>query len=155
MWQPRSSFATPFIFRGTNYADTDAQANVNHGTETSSNPGRYKVVFQNVTAGEILRVAFGGGDYHGVNVSVTLDSEGSTGTFVWAADGVGNWETSGNWTPRQILNDPRHEVIFSTGITGPTTAVTNFPLTVNRIEFNNATHSFSVGGLGSVNLAMG
>ena len=155
MWQPRSSFGTPFIFRGTTYADLDAQANVNHGNETSSNPGRYEIAFQNVTAGEILGVAFGGADYHGANVSVTLDSEATTGSFIWGADGIGNWATSGNWIPRQIPNDPEHEVIFSTGITGPTTVVTNFPLTVNRMEFDNATHSFAVGGLGHVNFAMG
>ena len=155
MWQPRSSFGTPFIFRGTSYTDLDAQAPVHHGTETSSDPGRYEIAFENVTAGEILGVAFGGADYHGANVSVTLDSEATIGSFIWAADGIGNWATSGNWNPRQVPNDPEHEVIFSTGITGPTTVVTNFPLTVNRMEFDNAIHSFAVGGLGHVNLAMG
>ena len=78
MWQPRSSFGTPFIFRGTTYGDSDAQANVNHPTHTSSSPGHSEVTFSNVTAGEVLGVAFGGGDYHGTAVSVTLVPEPAT-----------------------------------------------------------------------------
>ena len=77
MWQPRNEHGTPFIFRGTTYGDSDAQANVNAGT-TSSNPGHSEVTFLNVTTGEVLGVAFGGGDYHGAAVSVTLVPEPAT-----------------------------------------------------------------------------
>jgi len=77
-------------------------------------------------------------------------------TFLWTEDGVGDWAMASNWTPPLgPPNDPTHTVTFSIGVTGPTTAVTNSDVTVNRIEFNNATHSYAVGGLGSVNLATG
>ena len=75
------------------------------------------------------------------------------GTFLWIADGFGDWATASSWFPAGTPNDPSHTAIFSTGITGPTTVAVNSAVTVNRMEFSNATHGYAVGGLGSVNLA--
>ena len=96
--------------------------------------------------------------YHlyGLSGPLTGLNSGLADTFLWTEDGVGDWAMASNWTPPLgPPNDPTYTVIFSTGVTGPTTAVTNSDITVNRIEFNNATHSYAVGGLGSVNLATG
>ena len=76
-------------------------------------------------------------------------------TFTWNANDLGSWTKSWTWLPPGQPNNPNHTVVFAdmATITGPTTVGTNTAVTVNRIEFTNTTHSFSVSGHGSVNLA--
>ena len=80
--------------------------------------------------------------------------------FEWNTDDLGSWSSNANWSSNtvnvaegSIPNRNLHTAIFGTMITGPTSPVTNDPVTVNRVEFNNSTHSYAVGGLGSVNVA--
>jgi hypothetical protein len=78
--------------------------------------------------------------------------------FTWEADDDGNWANSASWSfsgpaSQGVANDPSHTAIFGNAITTATTAVTNAGVTVNRIDFDNATNSYAVAGLGSVNLA--
>jgi len=78
--------------------------------------------------------------------------------FEWQADDVGSWANSDSWsfvgpTNNGIANNPNHTAIFVDQIFTDTTAVTNAAVTVNRIEFNNITHSYNIAGHGSINLA--
>ena len=72
--------------------------------------------------------------------------------FTWVQDGVGDWNSTDNWNPRGTPGHPNHTVVFGEMISGPTTVVTNDPVTVNRIELNNATNTYVVAGFGSLNL---
>jgi hypothetical protein len=81
--------------------------------------------------------------------------------FTWNTTNFGDWADTRNWnfstgtTPNPDIraNGPDHIAIFGNAISGPTTVSTHAVVTVNRIEFNNTTHSYAVAGLGSVNLA--
>ena len=73
----------------------------------------------------------------------------------WRLNDAGSWADSGNWTPGggpPGLTTQTARFGTHANITGPTTAVTNSAVTVNRVEFENATHNYAVAGLGSVNL---
>ena len=85
----------------------------------------------------------------------------ATGKFVppttleWNTNDVGSWNDITNWEPSGGPPSTTQQTApFGTvaNITGPTTTVTNSTVTVNRVEFENATHSYAVAGLGSVNL---
>ncbi len=78
--------------------------------------------------------------------------------FQWQADELGNWAQAGNWSyngsvSAGVANNPNHTAIFADAISQDTTAVVISDITVNRIEFDNATHNFNIAGHGSVNLA--
>ena len=80
--------------------------------------------------------------------------------FTWVANAVGDWAEQSNWHYTGLppvagvrANAADHAVVFGDAILKPTTVVTDADITVNRIEFNNATNGYVVGGLGSVNLA--
>ena len=78
--------------------------------------------------------------------------------FTWQADDVGNWSLQNNWSysglpTLGIANSSHHATIFSDAITTNTTVVTNNDVTVNRVEFDNATQSYNISGHGTVNLA--
>ena len=76
--------------------------------------------------------------------------------FTWTQDGLGDWASNTNWMPGTRPPDgPNHKAIFAdtANITGPTNVSTAAPVTVNRIEFSNTTHSFLIGGFGSVNMS--
>ena len=78
---------------------------------------------------------------------------GSSPGFTWTQDKLGDWANGSNWSPAG--GPPTETAIFSdtASITGPTNVSTAAPVTVNRIEFSNTTHSFLIGGFGSVNMA--
>ena len=79
-----------------------------------------------------------------------------TNDFTWRSNNLGDWNSAANWElSGGPPNQSDHTALFpdSADITGPTTVVTNTAVTVNRIKFDNATHSYAVAGLGSVNLA--
>jgi len=73
--------------------------------------------------------------------------------FEWHGDGVGEWNVAANWDLGQgFPNHPNHTARFAGAIGRPTTVVTNDPVSVNRIEFDNTSNRYAIGGLGSVNL---
>ena len=97
------------------------------------------------------------------NVSLMAVTEGGQGApanvLTWnKKDGLGNWAHQGNWSftgAKPVgyrANNPNHTAVFEDSITGPTTIVTNLPVTINRIEFNNASHSYFIGGGGNINM---
>ena len=106
----------------------------------------------------------------GLNTQIIVDPDGGGPTgptppearaFAWNEDFLGDWANNGNWSiidggssPSVRANNPNHTVAFpdTASITGPTHVSTAAAVTVNRIEFANAAHSFLVGGFGSVNL---
>ena len=78
--------------------------------------------------------------------------------FTWEPDDVGNWADASSWSfdgsqPSQIADNQEHTAIFGSAISTNTTAVTNVAVTLNRIEFDNGTHSYNIAGIGSVSLA--
>jgi len=76
------------------------------------------------------------------------------GQFEWNADDLGNWNSSGSWTPPTEAppNSPNNTAVFGSLTTVPTLVAVNNPFTVNRVEFNH-TQSYVIGGHGSVSLA--
>jgi len=95
----------------------------------------------------------------GVKWGVPVESLPPSTTFTWNKNNIGDWNQASNWrsdgsgAPPDTAEDT---AIFGSPatITSPTTVVTNSDVTVNRIEFDNATHQFGVAGAGSVNLEM-
>ena len=92
-------------------------------------------------------------------MAVTAGGQGPAATVLtWNKDGLGDWASQGNWSftgPKPVgfrANNPNHTAVFADSAIGPTTAVTNLPVTINRIEFSNTTHSYFIGGGGNVNL---
>jgi len=87
------------------------------------------------------------------------DGEGEVLTpgpfFEWTENNLGSWTTNANWDSVGHPNSSKQTARFgnNVNITGPTTAVVSSAVTVKRIEFENATHSYAVAGLGSVNLS--
>ena len=104
----------------------------------------------------------------GLNTQVIVDPDGDpilpkveARAFAWNKDFLGNWANNSNWSITdggsgllERANNPNHTVEFpdTASITGPTLVSTHVAVSVNRIEFANTTHSFLVGGFGSVNL---
>ena len=91
------------------------------------------------------------------NYLIQLGTEGPVVTetsFAWNLEGLGDWNNQRSWTPGGgPPNNQNVTAVFGTrAITGPTTVVTEQPVTVNRIEFDNTTHGYAVAGLGNVNL---
>ena len=88
-----------------------------------------------------------------------VDRWGQSTSFEWSADGVGDWAVASSWqlgligAGVPIANDPNHSALFGSLVATPTTVVTNADVTLNRIEFNNATDGYIVAGHGSVSLA--
>ena len=77
-----------------------------------------------------------------------------TETFTWNSSTAADWNIGANWTPNGgPPRTGRHLAIFSDAIIADHTVVTNVPQTVNRIEFNNASHMYAIGGTGSINMA--
>jgi len=84
--------------------------------------------------------------------------------FTWNQSGLEDWANPDNWSKEASLglppgnlraNNADHTAIFpdDANITGTTNVSTNAAVTLNRIEFNNPTHSFVVSGAGSVTLS--
>jgi len=85
-------------------------------------------------------------------IDAVLDGPGPT-SFEWRTNDSGSWGTSTNWNPTGgPPNTNEDTAVFGEMIIQPTTVTTNVPITVNRIDFNNATNSYAIAGLGSLNL---
>ncbi|MEX2139458.1 MAG: hypothetical protein WD894_09365 [Pirellulales bacterium] len=70
---------------------------------------------------------------------------------VWDADGNGNWSSTENWrggTP----NGSSTTAIFGGAITQPRVVSVNVPMTVGRMDLNNA-HGYTIAGPGSLTIA--
>ena len=74
--------------------------------------------------------------------------------FTWAGGTLGDWNTGTNWQPSSGSppNSINHTAIFDNTATGPRNVSVMSDVTVNRIEFDHASHSYIVSGSGSVNL---
>jgi len=76
-------------------------------------------------------------------------------TFTWVTDELGKWTDRNNWTPAGgPPNSPEQTAVFGSdpAITGPTIVAVTSPVTVNRIEFNNGAHSYTIAGFEGVTL---
>jgi len=73
----------------------------------------------------------------------------------WTKDNSGEWIDPLNWDPGRTFGVPNandQTAVFGDMVTSPTTVVTTTAVTVKTIQFDNATHSYAIGGLGGVNL---
>lgn len=70
----------------------------------------------------------------------------------WTKSGIGDWHEAANWSAGGPADDNLQTAVFGTAIGAPTLVGLNSPVTVNRIEFNNPTNRYAIGGHGSVNL---
>jgi len=89
-----------------------------------------------------------------VNINADTATPPAT-TFTWNIGDSGNWHDLGNWSKEglgTVPNARQHTAILGSEIMSPRTVFTDTDVTVNRIEFSNATHSYAVSGHGSVNL---
>jgi len=90
-------------------------------------------------------------DYIRVGALSTEIGEGPR-DFTWKASGSGLWNAF-NWNPSSPgPNGFDNTVIFAGSISAPSTVVVDTPVTVNRIEFDNSTAGYILGGHGGVNL---
>jgi len=117
------------------------------------------VPFRDSDATDITRVAIGNAatpsHFYVDNVRLEVVSiiEPPTG-FDWQADGIGLWNQNVNWSPGGgPPNSSDQTAVFSHGVDEDTLVGVNSSVTVNRIEFNNATYTYAIGGVGSVTLA--
>ena len=150
-----------FTIGGTTHTATATTAPPagNHSTFVE---GLNYVKFSNVTptSGEITvtidnTMPQGGNNGWVLNGFQIQDLFADITEFEWAKSGVGDWNIAGHWDPSRVANSAEHTAVFGSpvSITGPTTAVTHAAVTVNRMEFDNATHPYQIAGSGSVNLA--
>jgi hypothetical protein len=69
----------------------------------------------------------------------------------WNVDANGNWSGAGNWTGG-VPNTVGARAVFGSAITAPRTVTTDAPVTVGRIDFNNA-NSYTIAGANPIALA--
>ena len=92
-----------------------------------------------------------GGNFDNLSTGSPTVGSGPT-DFTWTLDILGDWSEPGNWDPPGggPPNDQNHTAIFTS--TQTSVVVLTSPVTVNRIEFDNAEGSYAIAGLSSVNL---
>ena len=77
-------------------------------------------------------------------------------SYTWSTNDSGDWNSNSVRTPYGIgffsPNSPDDTVVFGSAIQSTQTMFTNTAVTVNRIEFDDSTHSYFISGGGSVNL---
>ena len=77
--------------------------------------------------------------------------------YAWDLPGSGDWNSQGSWDrvngPGTIPDSNEHTAVFSESIQGPSTVTAVVPVTVNRIQFDNAANMYSIAGLGGVTFA--
>ena len=108
--------------------------------------------------GQNIQISFGGAPVPGFdNVTVEIIPS-PPAHYEWNQPGIGDWSAAANWNPIGFgppgpPNGNNHFALFGGLVEEPTIVGTNAGVTVNRIEFDNATNSYAVSGLGSVSLA--
>ena len=80
----------------------------------------------------------------------------NTGNFAgispaWSPNASGDWNTAANWANAGVPNAVDAEADFFGAITGNHTVVTDVPVTVGTINFNNA-NTYEISGAGSLTL---
>jgi hypothetical protein len=80
----------------------------------------------------------------------------NTGNFAgispaWSPNASGDWNTAANWANAGVPNAVDAEADFFGAITGNHTVITDVPVTVGTINFNNA-HTYEISGTGSLTL---
>lgn len=113
------------------------------------------------------RVRFGGSNTGGGTISewdyirVISSAEPPPPTlpdFKWRADVSGDWNDDGNWEQvgngDEVPNGINHAAVFGDVIQSPQTVLTNIPVSVSSIEFNNSV-SYAIAGHGSVTMVSG
>jgi len=86
-----------------------------------------------------------------VGVSLTFPLQAAAST--WNVNANGNWSAAGNWTPN-VPNAVGSEAVFGAIITAPRTVTVNVPITVGRIDFNNA-NAYTIAGTGPLRINNG
>ena len=79
-----------------------------------------------------------------------------TTSFIWSQTGYGDWNEKGNWSPLISDGPPNTEnqvAKFGGAINGPSTVITDLPVTVNRLEFDNNANGYAIAGQGEITLA--
>jgi hypothetical protein len=71
--------------------------------------------------------------------------------FQWAATGSGNWNLNGNWSSGNIPNGVGVEADLTNAITAPSTVYTDIPITLGKLDINNA-NQYVVTGAGTLTL---
>ena len=79
--------------------------------------------------------------------------------FTWDLPGLGNWHSSESWQPAPdtagtFPNSNEHTAVFSDSIQAPSTVTADAPITLNRIQFDNATNTYALAGVGGITLAV-
>ena len=111
---------------------------------------------------KLIKMSGGGGAFYD-SIKVQVVGAGPppprATVFEWTTNDLGSWGSSKNWAPDTtnlehgaIPNKNSHTAIFGDAISAPTSVVTHDPVTVNRIQFDNASNNYAIGGWGSVNL---
>jgi hypothetical protein len=70
----------------------------------------------------------------------------------WNVDANGNWSGAANWTGGVIPNTVGAIAVFGGAITAPRTVTTDAPVTVGRIDFNNA-NAYTISGANPIALS--
>ncbi len=75
--------------------------------------------------------------------------------FAWNTDSSGAWTQNSNWTNSSHAppNNPNHTATFGDAIAADRMIYTEEAVTVNRIEFDNASASYFIAGTRGINLA--
>jgi len=139
---------------GTNDLNVDIQENT--GTEHNFGTSVFSIFESHVIFGGANSGGEAEWDYVILNQPSTIGPLPPPATdFEWSASGTGIWTDNSSWTssPNGHPNSPNHTATFGDLINGPTAAVTHDAVTVNRIQFTNSTNSYSISGLGSVQLS--
>ena len=91
-----------------------------------------------------LSVPFGGG---------TLQRVAEVGPFAWINPGSGTWSNVANWLPHFIPSGD-FQAIFGNAATAPATVTVNDDIQISQIEFNNASHDYTIAGDGTHGLEL-
>ena len=70
----------------------------------------------------------------------------------WSVNQSGDWNQSSNWDHALVPNGQDQTAVFGAAITSDRIVFTETPITVNRIEFANASSSYFIAGARSINL---
>jgi hypothetical protein len=77
--------------------------------------------------------------------------------FTWNLPGLGDWNDQNSWTPvggpGTLPNSNEHTAVFGDAIQAPSTVTADVPITLNRIQFDNATNTYALAGVGGITLA--
>jgi hypothetical protein len=163
---PSGLIATPNTWEHFSFRNVIGSSEITMGlaenevTHTNSYPLN-GTIHGNGTIGQIWFTISSGADMLIDNLSLSRSGAAeSPSSHTWVGNeaagqvGFGDWSTGMNWTEPIFAPPNTAEVtaVFDdSSVTVPTTVAIAGSETVNGLEFNNATHSFILGGTGSLN----